>query len=96
MLQGAQTLQLVKILMIDAHSQEMTQVDDAIAAYFVNTVRSRYRWRLVHQGWSRECRGFGFRKGARDAARSQVRVIQNWLYSSWMRRGVYSKEEHKV
>ena len=92
---GTQTLRLVKLVMTDGDSQEMTQVDYAIATYFVNAVRSRCGWHLVHQGWRRECRGLGFRKGKRDAARSQVRVIQNWLYS-WMRRGVDSREEYEV
>jgi hypothetical protein len=92
---GTQTLQLVKLVMTDGDSQEMTQVDYAIATYFVNAVCSRCGWHLVHQGWRRECRGVDFRKGKRDAARSQVRVIQNWLYS-WMRRGVDSSEEYEV
>ena len=92
---GTQTLRLVKLVMTDGDSQEMAQVDYAIATYFVNAVRSRCGWHLVHQGWRRECRGLGFRKGKRDSARSQVRVIQNWLYS-WMRRGVDSKEEYEV
>ena len=92
---GTQTLRLVKLVMTDGDSQEMAQVDYAIATYLVNAVRSRCGWHLVHQGWRRECRGLGFRKGKRDAARSQVRVIQNWLYS-WMRRGVDSKEEYEV
>jgi len=79
---GTQTLRLVKLVMTDGDSQEMTQVDYAIATYFVNAVSSRC------------CRGLGFRKEKRDAARSQVRVIQNWLYS-WMRRGVDSSEEYE-
>jgi hypothetical protein len=92
---GTQTLRLVKLVMTDGDSQEMTQVDYAIATYFVNAVRSRCGWHLVHQSWKRECRGLGFRNGKRDAARSQVGVIQNWLYS-WMRRGVDSSEEYEV
>ena len=90
---GTQTLRLVKLVMTDGDPQEMAQVDYAIAKYFVNAVCSRCGWHLVHQGWRQECRGLGFRKGKRDAARSEVRVIQNWLYS-WMCRGVDSKEEN--
>ena len=92
---GTQTLQLVKLVMTDGDSQEMAQVDYAIATFLVNAVRSRCGWHLVNQGWKRHCRGLGFRKGKRDAARSQVRVIQNWLYS-WMRRGVDCKEEYEM
>jgi hypothetical protein len=55
---GAQTfLQLVKLVMTDGDSQEMTQVDYAIATYFVNAVCSCCGWHLVHQGWRQECRG---------------------------------------
>jgi MULE transposase domain len=92
---GKDTLQLVKLIMTDGDSQEMTQVDYAIDRFFVNAIRTRCGWHLVHQGWRRECRGLGFRKGKRAAARRQVRVIQNWLYS-WMRRGVDSKEEYDM
>jgi hypothetical protein len=92
---GAQILQLVKLVMTDGDSQEMTQVDYAIATYFVNIVCSRCGWHLLHQGWRQECRGLGFRKGKRDAARCQLRVIQNWLYS-WMCQRVHSREEYKV
>ena len=86
---------MVKVIMTDGDSQEMTQVDYAIDRVFVNSIRTRCGWHLVHQGWRRECRGLGFRKGKRAAARRQVRVIQNWLYS-WMRRGVDSKEEYDM
>jgi hypothetical protein len=54
---GAQTLQLVKLVMTDGDIQEMTQVDYAIATYFVIAVRNRCGWHLVHQGWRRECKG---------------------------------------
>ena len=92
---GTQTLRLVKLVITDGDSQEMAQVDYAIiATYFVNSVHSRCGWHLVHQSWRRDCRGLGLRKGKRDAARSQVGVIQNWLYS-WMRRGVDSRVEYK-
>jgi hypothetical protein len=61
---GAQTLQLVKLAMTDGDSKEMlTQVDYAIATYFVNAVHSRCGCHLVHQGWRQECRGLGFWKG---------------------------------
>jgi hypothetical protein len=54
---GAQTLQLVKLVMTDGDSQEMTQVNYAIATYFVNAVCSHCGWHLVHQGWRQECGG---------------------------------------
>ncbi len=54
---GAQTLQLVKLVMTDGDSQEMTQVVYAIATYFVNAVQSCCGWHVVHQGWRQECRG---------------------------------------
>ena len=90
------SLKKVKLVMIDGDSQEMQQVDFAIATFLVNAVCTRCGWHLVNQGWKRHCRGLGFCKGERDhAARSQVRVIQTWL-NSWMRRGVDCKEELKM
>jgi hypothetical protein len=76
---GTQTLQLVKLVMTDGDSQEMAQVDFAIAELLVNAVPTHCGWSLVHQGWRQECRDLGFRKGKRDAARSQVRVILRQL-----------------
>jgi hypothetical protein len=86
-LKGAQALQLVKLVMTDGDSQEMSQVDYAIC--------SLWGWHLAHQGWRQQCRGLGFWKRKRDVARSQVRVIDNRLYS-WMRQWVHSREEYKV
>ena len=81
--------------MTDGDSQEMQQVDFVIATFLVNAVRIRCGWHLVNLRWKRHCKGLGFCKGKRDAARSQVRVIQSWLYS-WMRRGVDFKDEYKM
>ena len=92
---GPDTLQLVKLIMTDGDAQEMAQVDFAIDTFFVNAVRTRCGWHLIHQGWRRECRGLGFRTGKKAAAQRQVKIIQNWLYS-WMRRGVDYKENYEM
>jgi MULE transposase domain len=92
---GEEVLQSVKLIMTDGDSQEMSQVDFAISTYFVNAVRTRCGWHLVDQGWRRNCRGLGYRKGKDAAARTQVRVIKTWIYS-WMRRGVLFKEEYEM
>jgi MULE transposase domain len=95
LLLGPEALKMVNLIMTDGDSQEMAQVDYAIDTFFVNAVRTRCGWHLVHQGWRRECRGLGFRKGKKAAAKRQVRIIQNWLYS-WMRRGVNSKAHYEM
>ena len=95
LLLGPDSLKLVKQVMTDGDSQEMEQVDFAIATFFVNAVRSRCAWHLVHQGWKRHATGLGYRPGKREHARKQIRVIQTWLYS-WMRRGVDSKLEYEM
>ena len=92
---GPQSLQLVRLIMTDGDSQEMAQVDFAISTYFVNAVRTRCGWHLVDQGWRRNCKGLGFRKGKHNAAKTQVRVIKTWIYS-WMRRGVLFQEEYEM
>jgi hypothetical protein len=94
---GRASLKKVKLVITDGDSQEMQQVDIAIAiaTFLVNTVRPRCGWHLVNQGWKRHCKGLGFCEGKQDAARSQVRVIQTWLYS-WMRRGVDCKDEYQM
>jgi MULE transposase domain len=92
---GEEALHSVKLIMTDGDSQEMSQVDFAISTYFVNAVRTRCGWHLVDQGWRRNCRGLGYRKGKDAAARTQVRVIKTWIYS-WMRRGVLFKEEYEM
>jgi hypothetical protein len=92
---GRASLKNVKLVMTDGDSQEVQLVDFAIATLLVNAVRPRCGWHLVNQGWKRHCKGLGFCEGKRDAARSQVRVIQTWFYS-WMRRGVDCKDEYKM
>jgi MULE transposase domain len=92
---GEESLHSVKLIMTDGDSQEMSQVDFAISTYFVNAVRTRCGWHLVDQGWRRNCRGLGYRKGKDALAKRQVRVIKTWIYS-WMRRGVLCKEEYEM
>jgi MULE transposase domain len=92
---GRQTLKLVKLVMTDGDAQETAQVDYAISRVFVNAIRTRCGWHLVHQGWKRHVHGLGVRAGKTQAAKLQVKVIQNWLYS-WMRRGVHCIEEYEM
>ena len=92
---GAQSLHSVKLIMTDGDSQEMSQVDFAISTYFVNAVRTRCGWHLVDQGWRRNCKGLGYRRGKDDSAKRQVRVIKTWIYS-WMRRGILFQDEYEM
>ena len=51
---------------------------DAFAPLLVSTLHTCCRWQhLVHQGWRQDQRGLDFWKGNRQAARSQVSVIQD-------------------
>ena len=81
--------------MSDGDSQEMSQVDFAISTYFVNAVCTQCGWHLVDQGWRRNCKGVGYRKGKDVAAKRQMRVIKTWIYS-WMRSGVLFQEEYEM
>ena len=92
---GEQSLHFVKLITTDGDSQEMSQVDFAISTYFVNAVRTRCRWHLVDQGWRRNYKGLGYRKGKDVAAKRQVRVINTWI-NSWMCRGVLFQEEYEM
>ena len=88
-------MRLVKLVMTDGDAQETQQVDFAIADVFVTARRTRCGWHLVHQGWKRHVHGLGVLAGKTHAAKVQVIVIQNWLYS-WMRRGVHCIEEYEM
>ena len=57
---GRASLKKVKLIMTDGDSQEMQQVDFAIATFLVNAVCTRCGWHLVNQGWKRHCKGTGF------------------------------------
>ncbi|KAI2501583.1 hypothetical protein MHU86_12854 [Fragilaria crotonensis] len=78
---GAQSLHAVKLIMTDGDSQEMSQVDYAISTHFVNAVHTRCGWHLVDQGWRRNCKGLGYRRGKDDAAKRQHGVDKSIILS---------------
>jgi hypothetical protein len=51
---GTDVLKRIKIIVTDGDSQEISQVDDAVARFFPNAYRIRCSWHIIDRGWQKK------------------------------------------
>jgi hypothetical protein len=51
---GKDVLKRIKIIVTDGHSQEISQLDDAIASFFPEAYRIRCFWHIIDRGWNKK------------------------------------------
>jgi hypothetical protein len=50
---GKDVLKRIKIIVIDGDSQEISQLDDALAWFFPEAYRIRCSWHIIDRGWNK-------------------------------------------
>jgi len=92
---GSDVLQMIKVFITDGDSQEITQLDQAIAVHCKGAIRTRCNWHVVDQGTAKNGPKPS-KKVARSTEWKETRSnIKEWMYA-WMnpnRRGICETEE---
>ena len=92
---GEETLEHVKLIITDGDSQETSQLDNAIAAIFINAKWRRCGWHIVDCGWKKHL-AIQRPKAHHDwkAIKTLCGLIKQWMYS-WMK-NIETVEEYEM
>ena len=80
---GESWISLVKAVMTDGDSNEIFELDEAIARWMPDAFRMRCAWHVIFKGWQRNCAGLEHTVERRNRSKYKVlaRTIKKWCYT---------------